>query len=100
MTVHVQTPNFNPTVSLIEFTNTKLCKLEQYYSKILSINVFYKVQHTSLKQNKKAEILLSVPGGSLSIKKECKTFEQALDECVQSLKRQLKKRNQKEREIN
>ncbi len=97
MKVNVQTPNFVADVKLIDFIDKKLSKLEQFYDKIIYADVFLKVQKTSEKENKLVEILLSIPGGDLMVKKEARTFEAGTDECVQSLERQLKKRKEKQR---
>ena len=97
MKVNVQAPNFTVKESLIQFLEKRLQKLEQFYDKIVCADVFLKVQKTSEKQNKITEIILSVPGSDLICKKESKTFEAAIDECIQSLERQLKKRKQKQR---
>tara|TARA_R100001480_G_scaffold46510_1_gene59696 strand:- start:36 stop:338 length:303 start_codon:yes stop_codon:yes gene_type:complete len=95
MKVNVQAPNFTAKDELIEFVERRLTKLEQFYDRIIFADVFLKVQKTSEKQNKCVEVLLSVPGGDLIVKKEAKSFEEGTDECVQSLERQLKKRKQK-----
>ncbi|NQW06912.1 MAG: ribosome-associated translation inhibitor RaiA [Candidatus Pelagibacter sp.] len=97
MKVNVQTPNFAADDKLIMFIEKKLSKLEQFYDRIIFADVFLKVQKTSEKQNKTVEILLSIPGDDLIVKKEARTFEEGTDECVQSLERQLKKRKQKQR---
>ncbi len=97
MKVTVQTPNFVADATLIDFIEKKLSKLEQFYDKIIFADVFLKVQKTKGKENKVTEILLSIPGGDLIVKKEARTFEQGTDECVQSLERQLKKRKEKRR---
>lgn len=97
MKVNVQTPNFAADSKLIDFIEMRLEKLEQFYDKIIFADVFLKVQKTSEKQNKIVEILLSVPGGDLIVKKDAKTFEEGTDDCIQSLERQLKKRKQKQR---
>ncbi len=98
MKVTVQTPNLAADQKLINFIERKLNKLEQFFDKIIFADVFLKVQKTSEKENKSVEILLSVPGGDLIVKKEAKTFEAGTDECVQSLERQLKKRKEKLRQ--
>ncbi len=97
MKVNVQAPNFAAKDELKVFVEKRLSKLEQFYNKIICADVFLKVQKTSEKENKNVEILLSIPGGDLMIKKEAKTFEQAIDESVQSLERQLKKKKQKQK---
>jgi putative sigma-54 modulation protein len=97
MKVNVETPNFAADIKLIDFIERKLSKLELFYDKIICADVFLKVKKTSEKENKIVEILLSVPGENLIIKKEAKTFEEATDECAQSLERQLKKKKEKQR---
>ena len=97
MKVNVQTPNFAAKDELLVFVGKKLSKLEQFYDKIVFADVFLKVQKTSEKENKIVEILLSIPGDDLMVKKEAKTFEEATDEVVKTLERQLKKRKQKQK---
>lgn len=97
MKVNVQTPNFVADVKLLHFIERKLTKLEQFYDRIVFADVFLKVKKTSEKENKMVEILLSVPGDHLIIKKEAKSFEEGTDDCIKSLERQLKKRKQKQK---
>lgn len=97
MKINVQTPNFVADQKLINFIEKRLSKLEQFYDRIIYANVFLKVQKTSEKQNKVTQIFLSIPGDELIVKKDARTFEAGVDECVQSLERQLKKRKEKQR---
>ena len=95
MKINVQTPNFAADAKLILFIERRLSKLEQFYDRIIFADVFLKVHKTSEKQNKTVEILVSVPGDEFIVKKEARTFEEGIDECVKSLERQLKKHKQK-----
>lgn len=97
MKVNVQAPNFTAKEELLFFIKKRLSKLEQFYDKIVFADVFLKVQKTSEKENKIVEVLLSVPGDDIMVKKEAKTFEAATDEASRALERQLKKRKQKEK---
>lgn len=97
MKVNVQAPNFTAKDELILFVENRLSKLEQFYDKIVFADVFLKVQKTSEKENKIVEVLLSIPGGDIMVKKDAKTFEEAIDEVAKTLERQLKKRNQKQK---
>ena len=91
----MQSVNFQADQKLIDFIQVKLDKLEHYYDKIVYADVFLKVQKTSDKENKVTEILLSIPGGDVMVKKTCKKFEECVDECVSSLQRQIKKKKEK-----
>lgn len=95
MKVNLQSVNFNADQKLIDFTQRKLDKLENYFDKIIYADVYFKVQNTSGKDNKITEILLSIPGGDIMVKKTCSKFEACVDECVSSLQRQLIKKKEK-----
>ena len=95
MKMNLQSVNFNADQKLIDFTQKKLDKLDTYFDKIIHADVYFKVQNTSGKDNKITEILLSVPGGDIMVKKTCNKFEACIDECVSSLQRQLIKRKEK-----
>lgn len=97
MKVNVQSVNFNVDQKLVSFTKEKLSKLEGHYSKIISANVFMKVENTSLKENKITEVLLNIPGGELVVKKTFKTFEEGVSQCLSSLNRQLIKTKEKKK---
>lgn len=91
----MQSVNFHADQKLINFIQLRLDKLENYYDKIIFADVYLKVQNTSEKENKVTEILLSIPGGDLMVKKTCKKFEVCVDECINSLQRQILKKKEK-----
>lgn len=93
--MNLQSVNFNADQKLIDFTQKKLDKLDTYFDKIIHADVYFKVQNKSGKDNKVTEILLSVPGGDIMVKKTCNKFEACVDECVSSLQRQLIKKKEK-----
>ena len=95
MKVNVQSVNFNADQKLISFIQKKLDKLENHFNKIIYADVYLKVQKTSQKENKVSEILLSIPGDNVMVKKTCRKFEECVDECVSTLERQLRKRKEK-----
>lgn len=95
MKVNVQAVNFNVDGKLVAFIQEKMDKLEKYYDKVVSSEVYLKVEKTSEKENKFAEIKVHVPGDELIVKKQCKTFEEAVDLSVESLERLLVKRKEK-----
>ena len=69
--------------------------LEKYYDKIVSSDVYLKVENTSDKENKIVEIKIHVPGDDFLVKKQCKTFEEAVEQSIESLERLLIKRKEK-----
>ena len=69
MKVNAQSVNFNADIKLIEFVQNRLDKLETFYDKVISSDVYLKVENTSSKENKIAEIKLHVPRDKYVIKK-------------------------------
>lgn len=95
MMVNVNAVNFNVDGKLVDFIQEKVNKLDKYYDKVVSADVFLKVEKTSVKENKVAEIKILVPGDDFIVKKQCKTFEEAVDQCAESIERLLLKRKEK-----
>ena len=73
--------------------------LEKFYDKIVSADVFLKVENTSDKENKIVEIKINVPGDDFVVKKMTKSFEEGIDLAIDSLERVLVKRKEKLRTI-
>lgn len=97
MKVNTQSVNFNADIKLIEFIQKRLDKLELFYDRIINSDVYLKVENTSEKENKIVEIKVHIPGDTFIVKKQCKTFEEAVDSACSSIERKLLKKKQKPR---
>jgi putative sigma-54 modulation protein len=95
MKVSVHAVNFTVDKKLVDFIQERMEKLEKYYDKIVSFDVFLKVEKTSEKENKIVEVKIHVPGDDFMVKKQCKTFEEAIEVSAESLERILVKRKEK-----
>ena len=95
MKVSVHAVNFTVDRKLVDFIQDRMDKLEKYYDKIVSSDVFLKVEKTSDKENKIVEVKIHVPGDDFMVKKQCKTFEEAVEMTAESLERLLVKRKEK-----
>ncbi len=95
MKVNVHTVNFNVDKKLVDFVEERIVKLEKFYDKIVSYDVFLKVEKTSDKENKMVELKVIVPGDEFIVKKQCKTFEEGVELASESLERLLLKRKEK-----
>ena len=87
MKVNVHAVNFAVDKKLLDFIQERMVKLEKYYDKIVSFDVFLKVEKTSEKENKIVEVKIHVPGDDFMVKKQCKTFEEAIEVSAESLER-------------
>jgi len=95
MKVNVQAINFNVDRKLVDFINIRLEKLQQFYDKIVGIDVSLHTENKSDKENKSVDIIVRIPGDDLVVKKTAKTFEEATDTAAESLERLLIKRKEK-----
>lgn len=95
MKVNVNPVNFTADKKLVNFIEERVGKLEKFYDKVVSADVFLKVEKTSEKENKIVELKIHVPGDDFMVKKQCKTFEEAIEISAESLERLLIKRKEK-----
>lgn len=98
MRVQTRAIHFKADQKLLEFIERKLAKLEQFFSKIIEADVFLQLENNSGKiKEKVTEIRLKVPGNTLIVKNSGKSFEEAFDQAVTVMKRNLKRYKQKKR---
>jgi putative sigma-54 modulation protein len=95
MEITVQSVHFDADVKLQEFIDKKLRKLETFFDHIVSVDVILKLENSGQVKDKIAEIKLNVPGATMLAKESCKTFEEAIDESADALRRQLQKHKDK-----
>lgn len=95
MQVKIHSLQFKADVKLENFIEDKIDKLTNYYDQILGSEVYLKLENTNGPENKITEIRLSIPGNDLFAKKQSKTFEEATDQAVEALRRQIRKHKDK-----
>ncbi len=95
MKVKIHSIHFDADQKLINFVQEKVDKLDHYFDQIIDGEVFLKIDNADNNENKIAEIKLSIPGNNLFAKKQCKTFEEAIDSVVEALRRQSRKKKGK-----
>ena len=91
MDIKVQSVHFTADKKLIEFVNEKVNKLDVFFDHIVAGEVFLRLDKTSDKENKISEVKILVPGKELYAKKQCKTFEEAIAQSVEALRKQVEK---------
>lgn len=95
MKLQIQSIHFDADVKLTAFIEKKLEKLETFYDRIQSGEVFLKLQNDDEKGNKIVNIKLLVPGGDVFVQEQAASFEEATDKAYEILKRQLAKIKEK-----
>lgn len=95
MTVKIQSIHFDADEKLLQFIEQRVEKLKSYNSEIIDAQVYLRLDKNDAMSNKIAEIKLIIPGNDLFSKKQCKSFEEAIDQAGEALRRQLIKRKEK-----
>ena len=97
MNITIQSIKFDADKKLVDFIEKKIEKVEKFFDGIVGAEVFLRIENAQDSENKKADIRLSIPGSDLFAEKTCKTFEEAVDLCIEALKRQVVKAKEKMR---
>jgi putative sigma-54 modulation protein len=95
MNMKINSVRFDADQKLIEFIESKLDKLNQFDDQIIGAEVFLRLENNQGDENKLTEIRLNVSKDELFAKKQCKTFEEATDQSIEALRRQLIKKKGK-----
>ncbi len=100
MEVRIQSLNFEATEKLQSFIQKKVQKLERFYDNIAQVEVILKVVKPETSKNKEAGIkVFPSSGGEFYANKICDSFEQAVDESLLAIERQLVKHKEKQRNL-
>jgi len=94
MEINIQAIRFEPTERLQDFVHKKVVKLVKFSDEIRKVEVSMKVVKPETAMNKEVAIRVNA-GAELFAEKVCDTFEEAIDNCVDALLRQLQKNKEK-----
>ena len=93
MEIRVQSIKFNADVKLLDFVEKKFSRLEKFYDGITGVDVALSLlpEH----DNKNVKVQVGVPGNTIVIEKNAKTFEDAVVDCADILKEKLVREKEK-----
>ena len=91
MQVNVQSIHFDADDKLVSFIHDRVNKLDLFSDRIIESDVYLRLNKSESKENKVAEIKVSLPGKELFAKRQCKSFEEATDLAIDALRRQIKR---------
>ena len=97
MKIRVQSIHFTADIKLLDFIQKKADKLDQFYDQIIGADVYLRLENSEDEANKITEIKVMIPGNDLFAKEQCKSFEEATDKAIESLRRQIEKHKEKQR---
>jgi len=95
MDIRIQSIHFDASDKLQEFTQKKVSKLERFFDNIIDAEVVLKVVKPEVANNKDASVKLNAKNGDFFANKVGDTFEEAIDQCVEALEKQVIKFKEK-----
>ena len=99
MNIKISSVHFKADGKLETFIKEKVQKMQSIYEGIIGGEVIMKLENTESRDNKRVEIRLIVRGYDLFAKKQAKSFEEATNQAMEALKKQLIKHKEKIRGI-
>lgn len=91
MEIKIQTIHFEAGEKLQDYVEKRVSKLTRFCEDIKKAEVSLKVVKPETAMNKEASLRLALPGSELFAQKVADTFEEAVDQCTDTLTRQLEK---------
>ena len=95
MKVNISSLHFKSDAKLDNFIREKTSKLNNHFEGLVGCDVTLRIDSAQNNENKIVEMRVVLPGNDLFVKKQSKTFEEAADEAVDSLRRQLQRYKEK-----
>ena len=95
MRLNINAVHFKADKKLVAFIKEKVAKITQVYEGVIDTDISLKVENSEIRENKIAEIRVTIPGNNFYVKKQRATFEESADEAIEALRRQLKKYKEK-----
>ncbi len=95
MNIQIHSVRFDADKKLIDFVTQKVNKLTMITDDIVNAEVFLRLDHDETRENKVTEIKVEYPRGPLFARKHSKTFEEATDQVIDALKKQIVKQKGK-----
>ena len=91
MQIQIHSIHFDADQRLLDFVHAKLEKLLTFNNELQSCEVFLRVEKSDSRDNKVVEVKAHIPGKDLFVKRKATSFEAAMDEVHEALRRQVVK---------
>ena len=92
MNVQIQSVKFDAGQQLLDFIQKKMDRLDRFVDdRVGDVEVTLRLDPDSEKGNKVVVVQLHVPGGDIRVEERAFTFEEAVDNSMDIIKRQLEK---------
>ncbi len=95
MKITINAIKFKPDDKLEEFIKSKIEKTVHLFDAVVGTEVTLRVDKKEAINNKISEIRILIPGYDIFAKKQANTFEEATDQSIEALRKQLIKHKEK-----
>ena len=95
MNIRIQSVKFDADSKLLEFVEKKVGKIEKCHDNIIDAEVTLSLLPDQL--NKEVKVKIHLPGEELIVKRNSKTFEDAVVDCVDVIKEKIVRIKEKAR---
>ena len=95
MNIRIQSVKFDADSKLLEFVEKKVGKIEKFHDNIIDAEVTLALLPDQL--NKEVKVKIHLPGEELIVKRNSKTFEDAVVDCVDVIKEKIVRIKEKAR---
>ena len=93
MEIRVQSIKFNADQKLLDFIDKKFSRIEKFYDAVTGVDVALSLLPDH--ENKNVKVQVAIPGNTIVVEKNAKTFEDAVVDCADILKEKLVKEKEK-----
>ena len=93
MEIRIQYLKFNADQKLLDFIEKKFSRIEKFYDSITGVDVALSLLPDH--ENKNVKVQVAIPGNTIVVEKNAKTFEDAVVDCADILKEKLVKEKEK-----
>lgn len=91
MNISINSVKFKADEKLEKYITEKASKLERMIDNATKCEVILKVEKPESENNKIAELSLTLPGQTLFNSKQADSFEEAVAQCIDTMKTQIEK---------
>ena len=93
MEIRIQSLKFNADQKLLDCIEKKFSRIEKFYDSITGVDVALSLLPDH--ENKNVKVQVAIPGTTIVVEKNAKTFEDAVVDCADILKEKLVKEKEK-----
>ena len=93
MEIRIQSIKFNADQKLLDFVEKKFSKFAKFYDAITGVDVALSLLPDH--DNKNVKVQVNIPGSTIVVEKNAKTFEDAVVDCADIIKEKLVKAKEK-----